>query len=307
MRKLVARGGFVEDKLSQKLVSDVREKGFKDGWEEYGCYLVDDHAGVPFTGHIDGGNFLTEEAKLVADRRPCSTTPPPPNPIRYSKKGNFTVSLQKPKQSCSPLSLKQSHDVILASSSPRRRELMKMLSPYLSFTCSTSPFDEGSIRHLKGGMEPSDYVALSAGNKAKGFVDVMSGDSRRQRPYVVIGADTVVECGGAIMEKPRDKDEARQMLRKLSGTTHNIMTGINVIVSDGPDTNFVEVTKVTFDELTEDDVEGYVDTGEPMDKAGGYGIQGIGGQFVKGIEGGYFSAVGLPVGRLSKILRGILK
>ena len=124
-------------------------------------------------------------------------------------------------------------------------------------------------------------------------------------PFIVVGADTVVSCDGLILGKPADKEDAASMLRRLSGKTHQVYTGVcaiacgGAVLADGSDKClFVEGTDVKVTELTEEDIEDYLSTKEPYDKAGAYGIQGIFARYVEGVDGDYNNVVGLPVGRL---------
>ena len=130
----------------------------------------------------------------------------------------------------------------------------------------------------------------------------------REKDDVIIAADTIVVCQGKILGKPRSEAEAREMLRLLSGRDHQVMTGCTVLC-DGICRSFTEVTDLHFRDLTDREIDRYVRSGEPMDKAGSYGIQGGAAAFVSGIEGDYFNVVGLPVCRLAQILtgKGVLK
>ena len=120
---------------------------------------------------------------------------------------------------------------------------------------------------------------------------------------VVIGADTVVVADGHILGKPTDADDARRMLRLLSGREHDVLTGLSFLTMPaGAETLHVESTRVSFLPLSDEDIEDYVLTGEPFDKAGAYGIQGIGGRFISRIEGCYFNVMGLPISRVSSII-----
>lgn len=175
--------------------------------------------------------------------------------------------------------------IILASASPRRREL---LSQICDFKVITSDCDENcSI------TEPRDLVCELSLRKAKAIA--ATDDD------IVIGADTVVAVDGKILGKPHSEREAKEMLMALSGKTHSVFTGVTVIKGDKVIT-FAEETCVTFYELTDKLIDRYVASGEPMDKAGAYGIQGKGCVLVQGISGDYFNVVGLPVARLYRVL-----
>jgi len=287
--KLVAKGGFVEDKISQEIVEQVKRNGFgEDGFQKFGCYLLDDHAGCAFTGHIDGGNYLTEDMKLGVDMR-----------------SNYMLGLSGEEL--------QKYRIILASTSPRRKELMKQVlgggGAGMKFDVMASPFDEATIRDRKHAMSADDYVSLSARLKCLGVAEGLDeireggdGDGRRQ---IFIGADTVVSLKGEILEKPVDENDAKRMLRALSAETNKVYTGVYIYVEGGEDVSFVSTTNVTFSALNQGDIDAYVKTGEPMDKAGAYGIQGIAGQFVEKIEGDYFNVVGLPINKISRALADI--
>lgn len=119
---------------------------------------------------------------------------------------------------------------------------------------------------------------------------------------IVIAADTLVECDGLILGKPKDEEQARQMLRMLSGNTHSVFTGVTVVTKDRM-LSSCEETKVSFIELSEADISAYIATGEPMDKAGAYGAQGIASLFVSGIEGDFFNVMGLPLCKLGEMLK----
>ena len=177
--------------------------------------------------------------------------------------------------------------VILASQSPRRRELLSLLD--IVFSVQASDVEET----LEPGLSPEQQVAKLSRRKAEAVAHTAQD--------VVIGADTVVVYGDKVLGKPESREQAVQMLQLLSGNTHRVMTGLTVLRGDKV-VSCTEITEVTFRELSEKEIEAYVGTGEPMDKAGAYGIQGGGAKFVSGIRGDYFNVVGLPVCRLSQIL-----
>ena len=178
--------------------------------------------------------------------------------------------------------------IILASQSPRRRELMKYITN--DFEIKVSDVDET----LPDGISPSDAVLYLSAIKARPFAN--GSDT-------VIGADTVVSINGEILGKPANKADAAAMLGKLSGNTHSVFTGVTVIRGEKEESFFVE-TKVKFFDLTDDEIENYIATGEPLDKAGAYGIQGFGALLVEKIDGDYFNVVGLPVSKLNRMLMG---
>jgi septum formation protein len=179
--------------------------------------------------------------------------------------------------------------LILASSSPRRKELLENLR--LSFEVSSSDVDESFSNELS----PSEVVMELADKKATAV-------AAHYPNAFVLGADTIVVLDGEILGKPVDEKEAISMLQKLSGKTHEVFTGV-AILSPNEKIRFYERTTVTFWELTETEINMYVSSGEPLDKAGAYGIQQLGSFLVKEIKGDYFSVVGLPVARTVRELR----
>lgn len=181
--------------------------------------------------------------------------------------------------------------VILASKSPRRLELLRMLG--LNVEAVSPDIDESAI----DADSPSQLAEKLAKIKAeKVYCDL------RPDGCPVIAADTLVEIGGKILGKPRTVAEAGEMLRLLSGKLHYVHTGLAVIYS-GTAASAVETATVHFREISDDEIESYIMSGEPMDKAGAYGIQGRAGAFVDKIEGDFFSIVGLPLCRLVTLLR----
>ncbi|MFL1404318.1 Maf family protein [Marinobacter sp. M1N3S26] len=173
--------------------------------------------------------------------------------------------------------------VILASASPRRAELLRQLG--LSF--DTLPVDIDETAHP--GEAPADYVLRLAREKA------LAGYRRNNRPdALVLGSDTTVVLGDRILGKPEDTDGARRLLQSLSGREHQVMTGVALATRDGVEARVI-VTDVRFRTLDPQEIDAYCATGEPMDKAGAYGIQGRGGAFVTTIRGSYSAVVGLPL------------
>lgn len=179
-------------------------------------------------------------------------------------------------------------ELILASQSPRRKELLGLMG--LPFTVRVADIDEA----MDSGKPVYDEVARVSAAKA---CAVERGDED-----IVIAADTVVVCDGAVLGKPRDTRHALEMLTMLSGRAHQVMTGLSVLKGNRV-ISVTEVTEVHFRELTQQEILAYIRTGEPMDKAGSYGIQGGASVFVDWIHGDYFNVVGLPVCRLWQILR----
>ena len=180
--------------------------------------------------------------------------------------------------------------IVLASQSPRRKELLGRMG--LEFVTQASKIDESAF----DGLEARELVATLSREKAQWIARQLDGET------MVIGADTVVVRDGAALGKPKDAEDAVAMLLSLSGRDHQVCTGVTVCRGDRVLTQ-VEETQVTFRDLTETEVRQYVSTGEPMDKAGAYGIQGLGGLLVEGIRGDYSNVVGLPVCRLGQMLK----
>lgn len=170
----------------------------------------------------------------------------------------------------------------LASSSPRRQELLAQIEPHFNLI-------KVDVVELKSEAESADdYVQRLAQEKA------MAGVIKVPTDCLVLGADTIVVLGSQVLEKPRDKQHAQQMMQMLSGKTHRVLTAVCVASRAHRETQIL-TTEVTFCKIDEVQIEAYWQTGEPLDKAGGYGIQGLGGQFVAKINGSYSSVVGLPL------------
>lgn len=174
-------------------------------------------------------------------------------------------------------------NLILASSSPRRKELLENLR--LTFTISSSEVDESFDPKLS----PEDVVMELAERKAQAVF-------KENPDSFVIGSDTIVVVDEQILGKPVDEYDAIGMLTKLSGRQHDVYTGVAILSPDRA-TRFYEKTEVWFWELTDEEINVYVKSGEPLDKAGAYGIQQLGSMLVKKINGDYFAVVGLPVAR----------
>lgn len=181
--------------------------------------------------------------------------------------------------------------IILASKSPRRKELLSLLG--LDFKVITEDVDETINKDLPVIKEIKRLSCL----KAKAVSGKVRDDD------IVIAADTVVVLGNRVFGKPKDKRQAKEMLKTLSGKTHRVITGITVIKGDKVDTK-AAVTKVTFRELCDKEIEAYIATGDPFDKAGAYALQGISCIFASGISGDHFNVYGLPVSLLANMLRG---
>lgn len=173
--------------------------------------------------------------------------------------------------------------IILASQSPRRREILTLMG--LPFEVVTSNFDESSMDKAKF-ASPQDYVLANATGKAREVAHRLAASAPAAPPDLVIGSDTVVVLDGRILEKPKSEAEALLMLRSLSGRNHAVVTGVALVAKGAKDPiAFFEQTEVWFTELTDAQIMAYIRSGEPMDKAGSYGIQGLGGSFVQKIDG----------------------
>ncbi len=181
-------------------------------------------------------------------------------------------------------------NIILASQSPRRRELLEQVG-ITGFQVISPDVDE----RVEPGLSPAEMVEELSLRKARAAADKTGPDG------LIIAADTVVALDGAVLGKPRDREDAFAMLSALSGREHRVYTGVSVLRGDRAVTEHEE-TAVCFRALAPGEIWGYIATGEPMDKAGAYGIQGVGALLVRGIRGDYCNVVGLPVFRLGRML-----
>lgn len=195
--------------------------------------------------------------------------------------------------------------IVLASASPRRRELLSQIG--LAFEVCPSKKEEKVT-----GKDPAGVVEELSLQKAQDIYERLTGENRAPQdaaaaaclpPVLVIGADTIVAFEGQIMGKPKDREEACRMLLRLQGQKHQVYTGVTLIWQEngsvpGGYLTFSECTDVYFYPMENTEIEAYVDTGDPMDKAGAYGIQGRCAAHIKGIVGDYNNVVGLPAGRL---------
>ena len=181
-------------------------------------------------------------------------------------------------------------NLILASQSPRRRELLGLTG--LEFIVRVADIDET----MDPGKAPFEEVARVSRAKAEAVA--------RKPGDVVIAADTIVVCGNEVLGKPHSEADAFRMLKLLSGRSHEVMTGMTVL-RDGEAITHTEVTKIHFRDLSDAEIRAYIASGEPMDKAGAYGIQGGAALFADQMEGDYYNVMGLPVCRLAMILRSL--
>ena len=207
--------------------------------------------------------------------------------------------------------------LVLASASPRRRELLSQIG--LEFTVMPSKKEENAkateagalVQELSRQKAVDIWEQLSGGQGQNPDADQEqiaeetqepNLNGKRQPELLVIGADTVVCCEGKILGKPHSREAAAEMLTALQGRSHEVYTGVT-LYSQSETVSFFECTQVEFYPMTEVEISEYIDSKEPMDKAGAYGIQGLGARFVKGIRGDYNNVVGLPVGRLYQELK----
>ena len=187
--------------------------------------------------------------------------------------------------------------LILASKSPRRREILSNLN--IEFDIITADTNEDS--DIK---EPEKLVEELAFRKADAVRNMLYANGKLTDDCVIIGCDTVVSKDGAILGKPKDRKDAFLMLKTLSGNEHQVLSGVALLKGDKSVVSH-EITKVYFDDLSEKEIEDYISSGECDDKAGAYGIQGLASKFVKRIDGCYFNVVGLPVNLLYRMLKEI--
>ena len=180
--------------------------------------------------------------------------------------------------------------IVLASKSPRRQELMRLFG--VEFTIQTADIDETMDARLPAGQEVSRVSRAKAAAVA----------GTRPAEDIVVAADTVVVIDGRVLGKPHSEQEAFEMLRLLSGRTHEVLTGLTARRGETVLHKLV-TTRVTFRPLSDGEIRAYIRTGEPMDKAGSYGIQGYGAMLVRSIDGDYFTVMGLPVCELGLMLR----
>jgi septum formation protein len=183
--------------------------------------------------------------------------------------------------------------IILASGSPRRREILSDLGAELKII--TADVDESSNER-----DPERLAEALAIKKGQAVYEKLLRDGSSDATLPIISADTVVFCEGEIMGKPCDRADAERMLKKLSGKAHTVTTGICVISNGIPFSSYL-TTRVFVDPLTDEEINAYIDTRDPFDKAGAYGIQGVFSKHISKIDGCYFNVVGLPINALSKL------
>ncbi len=183
--------------------------------------------------------------------------------------------------------------IILASGSPRRRELLQMLN--IPFEVKVSDVDETTDI-----VSPAERVKYLSLIKARAVADIVDNDT------IIIGSDTVVALGDEILNKPKDKADAKAMLESLSGKKHCVYTGLTIILKnyDGTiETSLADCTDVLMNQISSDEIDAYIASGECLDKAGAYAIQGKGSAFIESINGDYYTVMGLPVRLVCKVLK----
>lgn len=186
---------------------------------------------------------------------------------------------------------------ILASASPRRREILTDMG--LEFSVVTADTDErGEL------SDPAELAEELAVGKGRAVADRLLGEGALSNEDIIISADTIVVLGGEILGKPKDREDARRMIKALSGRAHTVISGV-ALTKGGESFSAHSSTTVYFDELSECEIERYLDTKEPYDKAGAYGIQGRASAWISRIEGCYFGVVGLPVNTLDRLHRQV--
>lgn len=193
-------------------------------------------------------------------------------------------------------SARQGFRLILASASPRRRELLAQAG--YAFAVEAADVNESEHEDENS----AEYVLRLAEEKAQA---VFARHVTEAEPLVVLGADTTVVCDGEILAKPKDGADAKRMLRRLSGRTHEVLTGVAIATSVGL-VSGVETTSVTFSAIPETELDFYCATNEPMDKAGAYGIQGYAARWIPQIDGDYYNVMGLPIARVVRLIEDAL-
>ena len=236
-------------------------------YKEYGNVRIDTHAdNVPMQNFVKKHGFEACGVVYMQDKTP-------------------RIAFQK------------TAELILASASPRRRELMTRLGR--AFVSEASGVEEKVPETLK----PEETAQYLSKIKAEDIFNAHKGES-----VTVIGSDTIVMEGGRIYGKPHSKEEAFEMLKELSGRVHEVLTGVTIMKGKGGETvekciSFTNAARVEFFELTDEEIKAYIETGDPMDKAGAYGIQGDGALFIKRIDGDYYTIMGFPISRIYREMR----
>ena len=193
------------------------------------------------------------------------------------------------------------YELMMASASPRRRELIKSITDMMHCECLCMAVNADET--MDKSLSPEDAVVSIAVRKAQAATKLPESSGR-----LIIAADTIVVLDGEIFGKPKDAEDAKRMLGLLSGKEHDVLTGVCMITPNGKSLSFCERTGVRFCSMTQEEIDAYVATGEPLDKAGAYGIQNGGGSLhISGITGDYYNVMGLPVCRLYHELQRLLR
>ena len=198
----------------------------------------------------------------------------------------------------------QQKRLILASSSPQRKELLKSID--VNFETIVSNFAEDLDLSLYNN-NLAQYVIDTAEHKCRHVFNELKLNDEEKSHLIIIGADTMCSLDGVVYGKPEDKEDAFRILKTFSSETHQVTTGVCLMQGDSSVRTFSETTDVTFAALDDETIRDYIETGEPMNKAGAYGIQALGSTIVKGISGDYFNVVGFPLHHFCIELRKLLK
>jgi len=266
-------------------------------------------------------SFSTSRQAQFVSVSPLTIMAAVAEPVGDKAKGQPLLVSLREQLDCDPTNAETK--LILASQSPRRREILGMmgLTEGNEYIVEVSPLDESKLQVELAieRLSPVEYTRRLAEAKACALAEAhaVSDDERADNTKVryYLGSDTIVELDESILEKPKDVEDAKRMLTKMSGQKHRVHTGVALYRlgsstdRNGEDANrptlldsFTDTACVKFTDLTEEDIDTYILSGEPMDKAGSYGIQGIGGQFVTEISGDFFTVMGLPMHKTSKLI-----
>jgi len=197
----------------------------------------------------------------------------------------------------------QQKRIILASSSPQRKQLLESIG--LKFEITVSDFAEDlDLLLYKDNL--SQYVIDTAEHKCRHVFNQMKLNENEKKNLIIIGADTMCSLNNVVYGKPSDKDDAFRMLNAFSNNTHQVCTGVCILQGDMTIKTFSETTDVTFGSIDDETIRAYIETGEPMNKAGSYGIQSLGATLVKKIDGDYFNVVGFPLYHFCVQLKALL-
>ncbi|MBQ2802616.1 MAG: septum formation protein Maf [Lachnospiraceae bacterium] len=208
--------------------------------------------------------------------------------------------------------------IILASASPRRKELLEQIGIAFEIVVSnveemvTATVPARVVEELSSQKAMATWELLKNSQLQVATGSAINESTKESEELLVIGADTIVVCEGQILGKPKDKGAAKQMLQLLQGRSHEVFTGVtllhyNLQKEQVDKHSFYEVTEVLFYPMSEEEIEDYVESGDPLDKAGAYGIQGFCARYISGIKGDYNNVVGLPVGRLYQEMKNLLE